>query len=273
MTMRNKPGRKTSTQEVSKPFLTGGSVDERTFRNSLVFFGTVIVVAFVAFVACATGSIGGTVLKIVINTAVIALSIYIFFNNGSKRGTDDVARGEILWQKQEKGQEIAVSEKKLCFHPMKGYLTGLIGTIPFLILTVCLALTATIQMTEAGALPSWTQSYLRRSDIGDALVSYTKPSGMTVIDFIRAIVRILILPFVNLVGTGNKAGILTLERLSPVVMLLPAAAYGTGYLTGKTVRSQIHTAISTNEQKRIRKENKRKAARRQATRREPEQLN
>ena len=111
-------------------------------------------------------------------------------------------------------------------------------------------------------------------DIGSALVSYTQPEGMTAVDFIRAIVRIIILPFVNLVGTSNKAGILLLERISPLIMLLPAAAYGTGYLTGKSVRTQIHTAISANEQKRIRTEKKKRAARsRQQSRREPEQLN
>lgn len=262
---------KANVKEVRKPFLTGRIIDERTLRSSLLFFGVAIVIFFVAMIACATAIFNNTILRILLNTAVIVLGLYVFFNNGTKRGADDVTRGEILWQKQETASE---SERKMCFHPMKGYVIGLIGSVPFLILTIWLAVTTTIQMTEAGTLPSWMQTYVRRSDIGSALVSYTQPEGMTAVDFIRAIVRIIILPFVNLVGTSNKAGILLLERISPLIMLLPAAAYGTGYLTGKSVRTQIHTAISANEQKRIRTEKKRRAARsRQQSRREPEQLN
>ena len=274
--MTNSPFKKKdpAVKEVNKPFLTGRMLDQRTIRNSLVFFGTLIVVIFITFIATATGAIGGDILRIILNSAVIVLALYIFYNSGTKRGTDDVARGEILWQKHEKQESFPDSEKKLCFHPMKGYITGLIGTLPFLALTVFLAVNATIQMTEAGTLPSWMESYTRRSDIGSALISYTQPTGMTAVEFVRAMVRITILPYVNLVTSANKAGILLLERLSPLIILLPAAAYGTGYLTGKNVRTQIHTAISANEQKRIRKETKRRAARnRQGNRRGPEQLN
>lgn len=271
--LKNKK-KKANVKEVRKPFLSGRITDERTLRNSLVFFGTAIVIFFVVMIACASAVFNSTVLRILLNTAVIVLALYIFFNNGTRRGTDDVTRGEILWQKQEKEQEVADSERRMCFHPMKGYVIGLIGSVPFLILTICLAATTTLQMTEAGTLPSWMQSFVRKSDIGAALISYTQPEGMTAVDFIRAIVRIILLPFVNLVGPSNKAGILLLERISPLIMLLPAAAYGTGYLTGKSVRTQVHTAISANEQKRIRTEKKRRAARnRQQSRREPEQLN
>ena len=84
----------------------------------------------------------------------------------------------------------------------------------------------------------------------------------------------MVMPFVNIAGAGNKAGILLIERLSPLILLLPAASYGTGYLTGRNIRTQVHTAISTNDRKRIRRENRRRAARNGGGRRdEPEQLN
>ena len=129
-------------------------------------------------------------------------------------------------------------------------------------------------MTGAGTLPSWMQAYTKRSDIGNALVSYLQPEGMKLLDYIRALVRIMVMPFVNIAGAGNKAGILLIERLSPLILLLPAASYGTGYLTGRNIRTQVHTAISTNDRKRIRRENRRRAARNGGGRRdEPEQLN
>lgn len=272
--MQNRNQKKHVSAEVRKPFLTGAAFDERTVRSSLVFFGTLIIVFLVAFIACATATFGNFILRLLMNAAAIILALIIFFNNGTKRGADDVARGEILWQKKEKGSQYSPAEQKMCFHQMKGYIIGLIGSILFLCLAGYLALHTSVSMTGSGTLPSWMQTYAKRSDIGNALVNYTQPESMTTIDYIRAIVRVAIIPFVNIVGSDSKEGILLVERLSPVILLLPAAAYGTGYLNGKTVRTRIHTAISENDRKRIRREKKKIRAKSAASHsREPEQLN
>ena len=273
MTSRTTKETNAKVREVRKPFLTGEPCDERTFRSSLAFFGTLLIIFFIAFIACATASIESIFLRLIMNTAVILLVLYILFNIGSKRGPDDVAKGEILWQKREKGQTFSESERKICFHPMKGFLIGVIGTIPFLAIAVYLALNTTLQMTEAGALPSWMQAYTGRSDIGNALINYTQPEGMKIIDYIRAFVRITILPYVNIAGASNHSGILLVERLSPLILLLPAAAYGTGYLSGKSTRTRIHTMISENNRKRIRREKKKAAGISSVRSREPEKLN
>ena len=273
MTNRKQSG-KNNVPEVHKPFLTGSAFDERTLKNCLMFFGSMIIVFFIAFIACATASFGNLILRILFNSAVIILALVVFFNNGSKRGTEDVTRGEILYQKKEKGQEFADSERRICFHPMKGYIIGVLGSVPFVLLAFWLALNTAVQMTGTGTLPSWMQSYTRRCDIGNALVNYLQPEGMKLLDYIRALVRIMVMPFVNIAGTSDKNAVLLIERLSPLILLLPAAAYGTGYLTGRNVRTQVHTAISVNDRKRIRRENKRRAARNGVRRsNEPEQLN
>ena len=274
MTNSGKNQKKETVREVSKPFITGSITDENTPKSSLVFLGTLILVFFVTFIACATASFSNLILRLAMNLAVIAVALMIFFNNGSRHGAEAVTRGEILYQKKENGKDFSESEKRICYHPAKGFITGLIGTLPFLILAVLLALNTGIQMTEAGTLPSWMQPYVRRSDIGSALVSYTQPDGMALTDYLRVAVRICVIPFVNIAGSSNKAGLCTVERLSPIILLLPAAAYGMGYMTGKSIRTKIHTAISENDKKRIRKERKRKAARtRNENRHETEQLN
>lgn len=273
MTNRKQSRTETVVKEVHKPFLTGDAFDENTLKNSLFFFGTLIIVFFVTFIACASASFSSLILRLTINIAVIAVSCIIFYNNGAGRGADAVIRGEILYQKQEKGQAFSESEKKVCFHPMKGFIIGIIGTIPFLIAAVILAANTTIQTTESGALPSWMQAYIRRSDIGDALTNYTQSEGMKMIDVVRALVRSCILPFVNITGYSNRYGMLIIERISPVILLLPAVSYGTGYLTGKKIRTRIHTVISENDRKRVRRENRRRNKRNNVRNREPEQLN
>ena len=274
MTIRIKTKNHSAGKEVHKPFLKGSSLDERTVRNSLKFFGTTLLVFFIAFIACATAVFDSLILRLIMNTAVIILALFIFFNSGSKTGTDDVTRGEILFQKKEKGSAFSKSEERLCFHPAKGYVIGMIGILPYIIIAIILAVNTSVRMTESGSLPSWMQACVKRSDIGDALINYTQPEGMQFLDFIRAIVRLIILPFVNLIGSSNKNGMLILERLSPLIMMLPPAAYGTGYLSGRKIRAQVHTAISESDRKRKRKEQKKKrAASAHIKNRETEQLN
>ncbi len=245
-------------QEVRKPFLTGSPVDENTFRNSAKFLGLFIMITFVSFIACSSTAFGGSFLRIGLNTAVILVILMLFFNFGSNLGAEAVNRGEILWQRQEKGLSFSESERKICFHPLKGYLIALLGLILILIPAVILAFVTDIQTTDAGALPGWMQSYLRRGDVSNALINYTQPEGMKFADYLHS----------------NKTGMLTLERISPLILLLPALAYGTGYISGKSIRTRIHTAISENEKKRIRRDKrKRKNQSRPSHRREPEQLN
>ncbi len=274
MTEHKKANAKPAVSEVRKPFLEGSALDERTAKSSLAFFGSMILVVFVSFITGLSASFDSYILRLIINGAVIILALIIFYNNGTKRGAEDIKKGEILWQKKEKGQPFTEGEQKLCFHPMKGYTIGILGSLVFIVLAVILALSTSLKMTEAGGLPSWMQAYTKRSDIGNALVNYTQPEGMKMVDYVRAAVRIVMLPYVNIVGGTNRYGILILERISPLILLLPAAAYGTGYIAGKKVRTQVHTAISENERKRIRREQKRRQAKAgQRNNREPEQLN
>ena len=257
---------------VKKPFLRGNITDERTWKNALGIFGILVITAVMTFLVCSSLSMDPAWLRAVLNMAVELVVLMLFFHNAIGRGAEAVARGEILWQKQEKGREYAASEKAMCFHSGKGYLTAVIGTLPILICAVILALTAQRQTTTAGTLPGWMDTYRRREEIGGALVAYTASTGLGLEDVLRMIVRISLMPFVAMVGAENRDGMLLLERLSPLLVLLPAGAYGTGYLQGIRERSQIHTGIAESNRKRVRREKKARKAR-AARNHGPEQLN
>jgi len=239
---------------VKKPFVTGSPVDENTVRTAFRFLGILILMIFVSFITCSSVSGAGLIVRLLFNSAVILLVLFILFNNGSNHGSDAVARGEIIYQKEQDGKPYSESEKKICFHPLKGYITGFLGTLPLFIIAVIFAFTTTIMLTGAGALPSWMQAYTRRDDISKALISYLQPEGMALTDYLRIVIRICLLPFVNLIGTQNPHGLLILEKLSPVILLLPAISYGTGYIFGQKVRTKVHTMISENNRKRKKRE-------------------
>lgn len=266
---------KQPVKPVTKPYLTGNLTDERTWKSVLGFFGLLLIAAFMTFLVCSMMNLGNAILRIGFNCIVEVLVLLIFYNNAANQGSEAVARGEILWQRQEKGLTFSESEKALSFHPMKGFLIGILGTIPLLIPTLILAVTTSRQTTGIGVLPSWMNIYERRTEVGDALVAYTAQAGMSFTDIVRLIVRIMIMPFVTIVGAENKEGLLLLERLSPLIALLPAAAYGTGYLQGKSIRTKVHTEIASSNRKRARKERKAILARRKknAAPKGPEQLN
>jgi len=266
--------KKTSGQvkPVTKPFVKGNPTDERTFKSALGFMGVIIMTAFISFLVCTMINPTNTVLRVLLNLAVEALILMIFFNQAVQKGTDGVARGEILLQREAKGRSFSASEKAMCFHPLKGFLIGLIGTVPLLLMTIVLALTTTRQITGIGVLPGWMSGYLRIAEIGDPLTAYTAAPGIGLTDILRLAIRIFLMPFVAMVGAENRDGMLLLERLSPLLALLPAAAYGIGYLMGPAERTKVHTDIAQNKRVRARREKKARQAR-QRKPQGPQQLN
>lgn len=263
---------KKKTAEIAKPFLRGAPTDENTVRLALKFFGSLLLIAFMSFIVCSMTSFDSVFLRILVNGAIEALILLILFSKGADLGTDGVARGEILYQHVQNGQPVSSGERKIPFHSCKGFLIGVCGTVPLLLPAVILALTAEKQMTGAGTLPSWMETFMRRPEIGGALAAYTQAVSVSFTDIIRLIVRIAMMPFVSMAGADNRGLLLLLERLSPLILLLPALAYGIGYLQGPARRKTVHTEIAENRRKRISRE-KRERKKRNIVHKEPEQLN
>ena len=265
----NKP-----VQKVVKPYLTGAVTDENTKMNVLKLFGVFVLIFAMTFIVCMMTGFASGIFHILINLAIELLVLFILYNSGSSKGAEAVARGEILYQRREKGREFTPAEQRLSFHPAKGFLCAVLALVPVLICAVVLAITAKRQITGFGVLPSWMDAYKARSEIGGALAAYTTTRPASLTDILRIIVRICIMPFVSMAGTEDSRTMLMIERLSPVLLLLPAIAYGAGYLSGRNVRTRIHTEISENRKKSAKKEKKIRMARRTESRpRGPEQLN
>ncbi len=258
---------------VVKPYLTGSPTDERTVREALGFLGTLLIAGFMSFLVCSMAGSGMVLIRFGLNLAIIFVILMLFFNRGEGKGTDAVAKGEILWQRREKGLPVSTGEQKLSYHPLKGFVIAFAGTALVLIPVLVFALIAKPQETGSGVLPGWMDIYLRRSEIGDPLVHYTQVNGLNVADILRIFTRISVMPFINLAGTENREALLTVERLSPLIVLLPAAAFGIGYTRGQSIRTRVHTEISESTKKRVRRERKVRKARMSAQSKGPKQLN
>ena len=259
--------------KVTKPYLKGDMIDRTTLPGAVKFFFGTVVMAILFLVSGVMMNFGQQWISILANT-VIMLAAYLFFQQmGLSAGADAVNQGEIMHARQEKGRPVAEWERSMCFHPLKGLVSALIGSIPFFVCALVLAVIAQRQMTNLGALPNWLSGFEAREEIGGALAYYHETGSMSLEGVLRLIVRMATMPCVNMIGAANKDGLLILERISPILMLLPALCYGLGYMGGVSVRSTIHTNIALGKKKAKRKQAKERRARRSQTHRGPEQLN
>lgn len=268
--MQQKKKTKKPIKPVTKPFLRGKAVDGSSFKSMIMFFLAMLVMA-VANLFLSTLLLWDNQWISIIFNAMLLLVIYaLFFQGGANKGTTAVNQGEILYQRREDGKPVGQKELAACYHPLKGFIVGLVGSLPVLVCAVLLAMVAQRQMSGLGALPGWIGTLQRRPEVGAALSYYNVIEPMTMEDTLRVIIRMMIMPFVNMVGSSNRDGLLTLERLSILPLLLPALSYGIGYMQGVSVRTQVHTDIARGKRKRAKKERKQRQAR---MRKEPEQLN
>lgn len=264
--------KKQKIEKVSKPYLTGDIIDRTTIPGALKFFLGTVVMTILFLILGVMMSWETKWLNIAVN-AFIVLAVYLFFHQiGMGAGTDAVSQGEIMYGRQEKDRPVADWERSMCYHPLKGLVSALIGSIPLVLCSLVLAIIAQRQVSNIGALPSWVSGIEGREEIGAALAFYHETSSMSLESALRLVIRMSTMPFVNMIGAADKDGMLLLERISPVLNLLPAIAYGVGYTSGVGVRASIHTNIALGKRKARRKQAKERRARQQ-TRRSPEQLN
>lgn len=254
---------------VKKPFLRGSPVDGDTAKSALSFFGGTLLMLLAYLLLCSMMLWDSLFLRIVTNGAVMAAVFALFHLSGMTKGATAVNTGEIMYQREAEGKPVDAGDRRSCYHAAKGFVTGLLGSLPMLLCALVLACIAQQQFYGLSALPSWLEPYTRRTDVGNALAYYQVVDPMTLESVLRLIIRAMMMPLVSIVGTANSANLLVLERISPLVSLLPALSYGIGYTRGVQARTQVHSSIAAANRKYKRKEKKKQ----QRRVRGPEQLN
>ena len=254
---------------VQKPYQRGALADQLLLKRSLSVAGYILTTYLLYLIVGTILVFDGAFGRILTNGLLILLSLGLVYANGLNAGVADVTYSEIIYQRKESGRQVSPADAARCFHPLKGFLNGMVGSVPFFIICLVLALTAQLQTFSLGPLPDWLEGFERRPEIGGALTYYHQPIQMELTDYVRIIVRVMMMPYMNIVGSDNALALLWLERFSPLLCLLPAVAYAVGYQGGPKARSQVHTDIAASQRKRKRQEEKRRKAR---AAQEPERL-
>ena len=247
-----------------KPYLTGTPLDSSCIGGALRFFLYLLMMAIAFLFLGAVLSFDSFMLRLIINLAVVLLLLTVMFQSGAAAGSVAVNAGELAYQLND-------AEICACYHPLKGFLTALIGSLPLLIAATVLACTTQRQMTSIGALPTWVRSMMDNVDNGAALAVYAQDGGVAGMTILRIVIRTCILPAVNIVGATNSDAMLRLEQFSPLLCCLPMIAYGLGYPQGVRIRSQVQADIAAGKRKARKKANKERKQR--TAQNGPEQLN
>lgn len=195
-------------------------------------------------------------LRIGLNLLVVLGFFMLMYNEGGKAGVDDVAFAEITLGRVESSKELTAADANRCYHPMKGFFTVIAGMLPLILLALVFAVLTKEQVYTLGALPSWVLGYEQRADVGLALSYYRDTQGLGIESILRIVIRLLLFPYVNMIGADSASAMLWLERFSPLLILIIPMGYAFGYLRGPALRAQVHGAIKADAKRRKRREKK-----------------
>ena len=175
-------------------------------------------------------------LRLVLAVTIVAGMLAFFLSEGLNSGADDAAASRNYASLTAKGVKLTDREDAACYHPVKALCAVMVVFAVPLALAVYIAVTAQPYTYALQDLPTWlTDSYGARADVMGPLGAYeTLQTGMTANDWLRLIVRLFVMNYVNLFGDPVTMSYV-IDRFSPLMILAYPAMYMIGYLRGPVV--------------------------------------
>ena len=268
--MQNSRKKRMQVQEVKKPGLIGSWHSRDAYRLGLKTLLSMMAVMLVCLLLGTMLSFDSLPLRIALCVVIVALLFLYMHSQGVSRGQGDAAFAEIMYQRRQEGKPIEKGDQERCYHPAKGFFAAFIGALPFVVLTLTFALLTQPARYTLGALPRWLGDLTRQNEFGDALRYYDMRAGIGLLDVLRILCRAMVMPFINVAVLLGDEATLSVERLSPLLILIAPLGFGVGYRNGMQARIRINTSIAIGDEKKRRKE--RKERKRRARSDTPERL-
>ncbi len=246
--------KKKKIKPIPKPYLKGNAVSRLVVTRGLkLMVYPVIFILINLFVGAAFSFEGSLFLRVLFNVALVLFCGLLLYTNGQNTGYGDITLAEIMYNHVQEGKEVSARDRDRCYHPLKGLTTALVGYLPFLILSLIYALTVQRQQFALPALPSWVGAFEGERDFMLPLQYYQATEPFTAGVVLRVIMRLLLYPYINLVGARNASLTLLVDRLSPLALLVPYLGYVVGYLRGRHSRAMLHGSMAAADRKKRRK--------------------
>lgn len=229
-------------------------------RISLRLLMYVVVTVVMGLLFSVIQSIENDALRMALAALMGFAVLAIYFMEGVSRGTADAMNSSQIARLEKAGHEIGAKEDASCYHPLKALAGAMILFAVPLVLAIVLALNAKDYTYVLQDLPTWVAgSYGAREDVMGPLAAYTTAMGTGALDWIRIFVRLFMLVFINLFDNVQTA-IATIDRLSPLFILLYPVAYVIGYLCGPAQQTKLEKMNKKAKKVAVRKQQKKKLA-------------
>jgi len=171
-------------------------------------------------------------LRTVLALAIIAGMLMFLFSEGLNRGAEDAAASRSYVSLSAKGLKLEKKDDAMCYHPLKALCAVLVVFAVPLLLSVYIAANAQEYTYMLQDLPTWLEdSYGTREDVMGPLGAYAQQQSMGLQEWLRLIVRLYVMNYINLFGDPLKMTYL-IDRFSPLMILSYPLMYMIGYLRG-----------------------------------------
>ena len=176
-------------------------------------------------------------LRLVLASVIVAGVLLFFLSEGINSGAEDAAASRNYASLAAKGVQLGAKEDAMCYHPVKALCAVMAVFAVPLLLAVYIAANTQPYTYTLQDLPLWlTDSYASREDVMGPLGAYeTASAGMTAMDWIRLVVRLFVMNYVNLFGDPVTMTYV-IDKFSPLMILSYPLMYMIGYLRGPAAR-------------------------------------
>lgn len=179
--------------------------------------------------------IGSMWLRAALSALIVSGLLLLCMNEGLSKGAMDAAASRNYVNLKAKGVALEEKDDAACYQPLKALCAALAVFAVPLMLSVIVALSAKEYTYALQDLPAWlTDSYGMRGDVLSPLGAYTTAQGLTAMDWMRLLVRLPEMIYINFFGDPQRMSAM-IDRLSPLFIASYPLVYVIGYLAGPRV--------------------------------------
>lgn len=231
--------------------------EARGIAGKMVVIAIVLVV--LGLMSSALQGIESMLWRSVISAVMIFAVLAYFFSEGLAKGAFDAANSRQIAKLEKDGHAISANMDASCYHPLKVVAgLALFFAVP-LALAAYLAVITKPYTYALQDLPTWmSANYAMREDVFAPLSAYTHMQAVSASEWVRVIVRLLIMPYINLFEDPMRM-VQLIDRLSPVMMLSYPLSYFVGYLFGPRSDAKLKTQQKKAKRAAVRKQQKKKS--------------
>lgn len=246
--------KKGNLKPIYKPYLRGNVASKAAAKHGLRIIGYTLVFVFIYLLAGSALTFENTFLRIVANAVLPIACGMVLYAEGSHQGETDVGFAEIAQERINDGRKVPESELDLCYNPLKGVFSVVIGALPLFIVCLVYAFLAEKEGFSLGVLPSWVNTYEHQGEVALGLSYYHETTPFALVDMLRVVVRLINFPYFTMAGVNNYGAMYLMDKLSPLLYLLVPSCYALGYLRGPYLRALVHGSIRVNRRKHNKRE-------------------